>query len=248
MEYWSACCAGCKDALNWAAVDFKERRDKMINVELKEGTGVFTSGGKEVGRISRFILDPATNEVTHIVVQKGWLLTEDKVVPFEMVESATEDKVVLNETRDNFNELPPFEETHFVRLSDEAVHPTGYANDRTVPGYYWYPPHGYIGYPAYGLGYGAWPPMETTQNIPEGTVPLKEGTDVISSDGEHVGDIERLLVESDSNRATHFLITQGVLFKDRKLVPSQWVKSIEDDKVHLSVSSKFLENLPPYES
>ena len=40
-------------------------------MELKEGTSVFTPNGDEVGRINRFVLDPATNEVTHIVVQKA---------------------------------------------------------------------------------------------------------------------------------------------------------------------------------
>lgn len=217
-------------------------------VEVKEGTRVYTSGGKEVGKINRFILDPTTNEVTHVVVQKGWLLTEDKVVPFEMVASASEDKVVLNENIDDFNQLPPFEERHFIHAAGEDIRSTAYSNYKTFPGYYWYPPHGYIGYPAYGLGYAAWPPVETRRNIPENTVPLKEGTDVISSDGEHVGDVERLFVEPDANHTTHFVISQGLLFKDRKLVPAGWVKSIEEDKVHLAVPSKLLEKLPPYES
>lgn len=219
----------------------------MSTIELKEGTNVFTSGGKEVGKISRFILDPETNEVTHIVVEKGWLLTEDKVVPFELVRSVTEDKVVLNETMKDFNELPPFEETHFIQAADKENRASGSSNYRASRGYYWYPPEGYIGYPAYGLGYGAWPPMATFQNIPEGTVSLTEGTDIISSDGEHVGDVERLLVEPNTNQATHFVISQGFLFKDRKLVPTYWVKSIRDDGIHLSVSSKVLEKLPPYE-
>ena len=68
-------------------------------MELREGTRVFTPGGEEVGRVNRFVLDPATNEVTHIVIQKGWLLPEDKVVPFDLVRSATEERVVLNEDR-----------------------------------------------------------------------------------------------------------------------------------------------------
>src|SRR5215208_6914021 len=88
-------------------------------MELREGTSVFTPGGEEVGRVNRFVIDPATNEVTHIVIQKGWLLPEDKVVPFEMVNSATDERVVLNEEIGDFDKLPPFEETHFVRASDE---------------------------------------------------------------------------------------------------------------------------------
>lgn len=217
-------------------------------MELKEGTSVFTASGEEVGRINRFVLDPATNEVTHIVVQKGWLLPEDKVVPLRMVSSATEERVVLNEDTGDFNQLPPFEETHYVELTEDDTSPAARPTYRYAPAYYWYPASGVIGYPAYGLGYYGWPPVETVQNIPGNTIPLKEGSNVISSDDKHVGDVERLFVDPDSNRATHFLISQGLLFKERKLVPADWVRSVEEDKVHLAVPSRLLERLPAYQS
>jgi uncharacterized protein YrrD len=205
------------------------------NMELKEGAGVFTPGGKQVGKVNRFVLHPATNEVTHIVVQKGWLLPEDKVVPLRMVDSATKEKVVLTKDVDDFDALPLFEEIHYIRALDDED-----------PSYYWYPPEGYVGYPAYELDYYPWLPVETTRNIPDDTVPLKEGSKVISLDGKHVGDLERLFVEPSLNRATHFIIAQGLLFKDRKLIPTYWVKSVEEDKVNLVVSSHFLESLPSY--
>ena len=71
---------------------------------------------------------------------------------------------------------------------------------------------------------------------------------MISSDDEHVGDVERLFVDPDSNRATHFLVSQGLLFKEQKLVPADWVRSVEEDKVRLAVPSRLLERLPDYES
>jgi hypothetical protein len=91
------------------------------------------------------------------------------------------------------------------------------------------------------------PVGEKQRNIPEDTVPLREGTNVISSDGDHVGDVERLFLEGDSNKVTHFVISQGVLFKDRKLIPTHWVKSVDEDKVQLVVTSQVLERLPSYE-
>jgi len=219
-------------------------------MELKEGMGVFTPGGEQVGTLNRFILDPATNEVTHIVIQKGWLLPEDKVVPFEMVTSATGEKVVLNEELGDFDALPPFEEIHFVRVTDDPPDDPGPApahEYQYTPAYYWYPAQSNIGFPGFGLGHYTWPTGEKKRNIPEDTVPLKEGTNVLSSDGKHVGDVERLFLEADSNKVTHFLISQGVLFKDRKLVPADWVKSVEEDNVQLVVSSQLLERLPAFQ-
>lgn len=214
-------------------------------MELKKGMSAVTPGGEEVGKVNRFVLDPATNEVTHIVIQQGWLLPEDKVVPFEMVTAGERDRLVLSEEVGDFDRLPAFEETHFVRADDDNPNQPApvvpYA-----PAYYWYPPH-VLGVPGSGMGYYPWMPAETKRNIPEDTIPLREGTDVISSDGEHVGDVERLIVEPDSNRATHFLISQGLLFKDRKMVPAHWVKTVEEEKVHLGVSARLLERLPAFQ-
>lgn len=219
-------------------------------MELKEGMDVFTPGGEKVGTLNRFILDPATKEVTHIVIQKGWLLPEDKVVPFEMVTSATGEKVVLNEELGDFEALPPFEETHFIRATDDRPDdpsPTPDPEYAYTPAYYWYPAQTNIGFPGITLGHYSWPTEKKTRNIPEDAVPLKEGTNVVSSDGEHVGDVDRLFLEPDSNKVTHFLISQGILFKDQKLVPAHWVKSVDEDSVYLVVSSKVLERLPAHQ-
>jgi uncharacterized protein YrrD len=216
-------------------------------MELKEGADVFTSNGEQVGKINRLVLDPGTNEVTHMVVEKGWLLPADKVVPITMINSATEDRVVLNEDSGNFEQLPAFEETHYVELTEADAIPPGNLRYQYAPAYYWYPPSGYIGYPAFGAEYYGWPPVATTRNIPADTVPLKEGADVISSDDEHVGDVERVFIETQSHKATHFLISAGLLFKEHKLIPAHWVRSVEEDKVHLAVPSRLLERLPAYQ-
>ena len=112
----------------------------MTGKELKEGTTVFTWDGKEVGKVSRVILDPSTNEVTHIVVQKGMLLPTDKVVPIEMVRTATEEQVLLYENAGDVNQLPPFEESHFISTSAQDTNPAGRTSYPYAPAYYWYPP------------------------------------------------------------------------------------------------------------
>jgi uncharacterized protein YrrD len=215
-------------------------------MELKEGTSVYTRDGEEVGRIKRFVIDPANNQVTHVVVQKGWLLREDKVVPIAMIDAANEERVELKEQVKDYDELPPFEETHYINSVD-----VGNYEQRTagayVPAAYWYPPMGYLAHPTYGPNVYTWPPAEVRQNIPENTIPLTEGANVMSVDEKHVGDLERLFVDSDTNSVTHFVISQGLLLKDRKLVPAGWVSTVEEDKVHLTVSADLLDRLPTYQ-
>jgi uncharacterized protein YrrD len=218
-------------------------------MELKEGMSVVTPNGEEIGNISRFILDPATNQITHLVIEKGKLFTEDKVLPFRMIRPA-EDRVVLKDATGNLEELPPFEEKYFVRADNgEDVIPTG-NNTHTIRNastYIWYPSVLNTGFPAYELENPSVTPVEIRRNVPDKAVSLKEGSKVISSDGKHVGDVERLVVGTESNQVTHFLISQGLLFKDEKLVPMDWVKSIEEDKVELAVTSQVLQRLPSYQ-
>jgi uncharacterized protein YrrD len=219
-------------------------------MELKEGMSVYAPDGEEIGKINRFVLDPATNEITHLVIEKGKLFSEDKVLPFRMIYPAGE-RVVLKEATGDLEKLPAFEEKYFVRADDgEDVIATGNNThtQRNPSTFFWYPSVVNTGFPAYELENPSVTPVEIRRNIPDGAVSLKEGANVISSDGKHVGDVERLFLETGSNRATHFLISQGLLFKDQKLVPIDWVKSMEEDQVRLAVTSQVLERLPSYQS
>jgi uncharacterized protein YrrD len=222
-------------------------------MQFKRGANVFASDGQKVGEIARVAIDPRTDEVTHVVVEKGFLLTADKVVPISLIGPAAEDRVTLRENAGDLEALPDFEERHYVLLDEERlkkVSAKGYASPL-----HWYPPvgttwwrsGGYLGYPGF-FGYPV-PPyvVETERNIPEGTVALKEGAKVVSRDGEHVGDVEAVLTDPEEDRATHLVISQGLLLKERKLVPTSWISTVLPDEVHLAVGAHLIEGLREYE-
>ncbi len=217
-------------------------------MQLKEGAAVVTADGKDVGTVDRVVLDPGSKKVTHLVVRQGFLFTEDKILPIDLVAQGDEDRVILRVEGDDLGELPPFEETHYIQAGEERVsapYPTPY-----VMPVYWYPPVGttrwgypYPDYPGYtGTTLPSYA-VEVEQNIPEGTVALAEGARVYSADGEHVGAVERVFFDPDSHKATHFMISEGLLFKERKLVPVAWTRSIGEDEVYLVVGSRLLDRL-----
>jgi uncharacterized protein YrrD len=217
-------------------------------MEFKDGTEVKTAAGDKVGSIDRVVLDPKTNEVTHVVVRKGFLLPEDKVVRIEDIASSTEDTVTLRSDIKNLDGLPPYEERYYVPWEDVEDR-QALGEGRPAP-YYWYPPAGaaWWGTPGYAGNYGYAPyltPVQVVHNIPEGTVALEEGAKVLSSDGEHVGNVERLFV-GENDRISHFVISEGLIFKTKKLVPTSWVTTVTEDKVHLAVSSKVLDQLDEF--
>jgi uncharacterized protein YrrD len=216
-------------------------------VQFKDRASVYTFDGQDVGNIDRVVLNPNTKEVTHIVVRKGFLFTEDKIVPLNLIISATEDRVVLQvNDADDLHALPQFEETHYLPLDDNEFHTTALEHELATPNY-WYPPMGLQSY-GYRTGYD-YPAytIETEQNIPEGTVALQEGARVMSVDSQHVGNVARIFTESGSHQASHILISDGIIFKHKKLVPVSWIREMQEDEVYLGVGATMLDKLPEYQ-
>jgi len=205
-------------------------------MRFKQNVPVTTREGSDIGHIDRVVLDPRTQAVTHVVVRKGLLLTEDKVVPVDLIESATDDKVAIRGAARDVEALPPFEEKHFVQAEEGA------AGD--APALNWYSPMGPL--PPMGwAGPTAPPPVETERNIPEGTVPLKTGAKVIAADGKKVGQVEGVITESPQDRATDILVARGGLLrkKSKKRLPMRWVKEVREGGVYLTVDSSEVEEL-----
>ncbi len=213
-------------------------------MELKKGAAVTNVAGEKVGHVDRVVIDPITKEVTHIVVRKGLLLTEDKVVPTSLIGSAQEDRVMLLGGANGLKDMPVFEEKHFIPVHESELRHRAPRPEHAAP-LYWYAPTG-------GVPMGSFIPREpeyvvkTEQHIPEGTVALKEGASVISADEQHVGNLEQVFTDSRTDRATHILISKGLLLKERKLVPTTWIKSVTEDEVRLAVGSPTLEELGEY--
>jgi len=216
-------------------------------MQFKDGTSVYTFDDQNVGHVDRVVLNPNTKEVTHIVVRKGFLFTEDKIVPLNLIVSATGDRIVLqvNDAND-LHALPQFEETHYIPLDETEFHSTE-DEQEPVTANYWYPPMGLMSY-GYSTGYD-YPAftIETEQNIPEGTIALKEGARVMSVDKQHVGDVARIFIESENNLASHILISDGIIFKQKKLVPVSWIREIQEDEIYLGVGAAMLDKLPEYQ-
>ena len=209
-------------------------------MRLLKDAEVFSSLGEKVGTLKRVVIDPVDHEISHLVVAKGILFPEDKVIPIEWIETEVRERIRLKETREQLNELPDFEESHYVRLNDEE-------HDHDVEANYWYPPV-YTWWRASGSIDSTMPPyvLKTEQNIPKGTTALKEGAMVISKDDEHVGNIETILIDPEDHRATHFVVSKGLLLKERKLVPTFWIKDLQENRVLLHIKAHVFERLPNY--
>jgi uncharacterized protein YrrD len=223
-------------------------------MQFKQGVGVRLADGTGVGQLDRVVIDPRTKEINYVVVRKGVFFTTDRVVPLTLVAQADENEIVLREDAGDLEQLPPFEERYYVPADSDTIAPASNA----APSLYPYPPlsGGEMGGMA-GMTIGAQthlgavtvpqPVVEQTERaIPDDNVAIRAGARVISADGEPVGAIEQVLTSPHADQVTHFVISQGLLFKDRKLIPVGWVQEIGEEQVTLAVDSAFVGRLGSY--
>lgn len=207
-----------------------------------KGAEVFTATGEKIGTISRIVIDAKTRDVTDLVVERGALFKDEKVIPVGLVDLENEDEITLRETNQSVDDFLDYETTHYVPLDQAGV---PYENIDT---YYWYPPTNFQT-PTAGILPGIPPDYvpQTETSIPEGRIAISEGAQVISADDKHIGNVEQVITNSETNNVTHFVVGKGFLLKEHKLVPAHWVTTVEEDKIYLSVEARLFDRLPDYQ-
>jgi uncharacterized protein YrrD len=231
-------------------------------MEYRQGATIETSDSESMGSLERVVIGPRTKSISHLVIRKGALIPEEKVIPVDLVAESDEDRIRLRPFEADFDSLPNFEDTHFVLTGeDDAVlgdraQETG-RNTYRAPLLYYYPPVvGGAGLTAPGTAAAPYliPDTGTTnyaaeveRNIPEGTVAIREGSAVYSSDDKEVGTIERFFTDPQGEHISHIVISKGLLFKAHKLIPAHWIDKVEENGVHLAVNARYLETLKDFE-
>ena len=211
-------------------------------MKFVKGAEVFNAAGERIGTVRRVVIDAKTSDVTDLVIERGALFKDEKVVPVQLLDAATEDRIVLGETNQSVEDLPNYETTHYVPVDQKGA---PFNNLETS---YWYPP---INFQTPAPGRMPAVPVEldtrTEPGIPEGRIAITEGAAVISADDKHIGNVEQVIMNSEGSSVTHFVIGKGFLLKEHKLVPAHWASSMDDDeKIRLSVDASLFDRLPEY--
>jgi sporulation protein YlmC with PRC-barrel domain len=197
------------------------------------GTGVSCSDGP-VGRVSRVIVDPLAEEVTHLVVEPEHRRDLGRLVPLDLVD-ATAGEIRLRCTRAEFEGLEHALETRFIPAT------SGY----DVYGY------GQVGYwPYYGLGAGmgagGGTPAETvtTDAVPLGEVSVRRGDYVHATDGD-IGRVQGLVIDRGSRHVTHVLLQEGHLWGRKDVAIPIGAVASTGDGIQLTITKYQVEDLPP---
>jgi len=183
-----------------------------------------------VGKSTYVIINPTTQQMTHLVVkEKGFHHTE-RVVPVDWVVETTHDLIRLRCTKDELAKMEPFIETHYI-LEERPRY-----DDVRHNAYLMLP---YV----VGKTEATLTPVEY-ERIPPGELAVHRGAHVEATDG-HVGRVDEFLVDQATGHITHLVLWEGHLWGQKEvIIPVSEIHHIEEDTVYLKLDRHAIESLP----
>jgi sporulation protein YlmC with PRC-barrel domain len=179
------------------------------------------------GEVSRLIIDPATDTVTHLAILPGHRQEDARLVPVHLAE-VTDGGIRLHCTLAEFGKLDHAEERDLV---------TGEAPVR------------YVG--RLGVSVPSVPMVKKWRQtaifedvIPGGEAEVEPGSPVHAVDGE-IGRVQGFLVNPDDDRVTHVLLQEGHLWGRKEVaIPLSAVIRV-DEGIRLNLTKEQVGELPP---
>lgn len=194
--------------------------DVPINAEVQcvDGPG---------GKSTYVVIDPATWQVTHVVVETSTLLRSEHVVPVNLIRQSTPDKIELRSTQAELAALP-----RFAGPNDRKGEGT---QNNAGAGQWVYAPAAAEGEDAL--------PVEF-KDLPAGALALRRGAAVEATDGG-VGTVADLVVDPVTSHITHVIVHQGTLFNPRRVtIDADQIDHVSDHAIYLKMDRHAVDLLP----
>jgi sporulation protein YlmC with PRC-barrel domain len=210
----------------------EETTQFMIGVDASCSDGV-------CGEVSRVVVDPVAEAITHLVVEPKHRQGLGRLVPIDVVD-ATPNDVRIRCTTAEFEQLDSAEETQFLPGSRSYA---GYGPGQALSWPY-YGLGGGIGMVGgLGLGVGNVPQAVTCETLPLGEVTVSRGEQVHATDGD-IGRVHGLVINAHNHHVTHVLLQEGHLWGRKEVaIPIGAVTGV-DDGIRLNITKQEVQDLP----
>jgi osmotically-inducible protein OsmY/sporulation protein YlmC with PRC-barrel domain len=211
------------------------------SLEFKIGSRVFSRDG-EVGRLKYLVVDPETETIDSLVVERGKILHKDIVVPVSWVEKADQERVVLNASLSDLETLPEFLKVEYRPLDPNSGPIAGYQPTDLLVWVGNYPHQIFV--------------IERPQvayhgrlGISDDEVVVRRGQPVYSSDGRRVATLDHVLVDRKTHQIKHLVVHRGQWMQrgDDIILPADAVSYITDHDIRLTVGSNELDRMERYQ-
>ncbi|QQS45715.1 MAG: hypothetical protein IPM66_17520 [Acidobacteriota bacterium] len=211
-------------------------------IEINIGATV-ESGGRDVGRVERVILDRDNFEATHLVVRHGGALNPVHVLmPLGWIAGSEHDKVLINRAPAELENLPRFEIQHYVRLDEldqeQLEHPRSKIKPSDWINYFVPLVANAFGDPLHTPGI-----VVTDQMLAPNESAIRRGLPVESSDFHKIGEVHEVTFSEPDWRLSGLIIARGVMVMTYHMkIPADWVARLEKDRILLNRSKEQIED------
>jgi uncharacterized protein YrrD len=188
------------------------------------------------GKLVRLVVDPETEDVTDLIIEKGFLQKHDRVIPISVVKSTVDGEIRLAMESHSLNEFPEFREVEF------RVPGLGWDSSRHKPENvrYWMSPDGTLN----GQSVVPASRQHFNEGVTFGSKVIGRGTKVQCIRGG-AGKVDHVLVDCAKGHITHLVVKRNLL-AEYHVVPAELIESVEDEGVTLSISRDQVLALPRY--
>jgi uncharacterized protein YrrD len=212
----------------------------LTDVQL--GAEVKGSDNTHLGKVKLVVANPATNQVTHLVIEKGVLGAKQVVADCNLVRQVSEDgkTVWLTLNQGEFEQLPPFMEREYIGTASptrpaSTINP-GIGFSAPAPGGYFDP---------VTEANSAGPNFVEHLNVPESSLLIKAGAEVDALDGK-LGKVKKVNLDPASGKIMSFVVEHGLLTHQDYTVPVDMVDSVTEKGIMLKASKDMFLN-PSYD-
>ena len=98
--------------------------------DLHVGSAVYSSDGEKVGRLRFMVVDPDSETVSHLVLEKGMLLSQDVLAPVTNVNELKYRGIFLSLSSEAVLALPEFNEGRYLQRERGQGGHEGHHQDR----------------------------------------------------------------------------------------------------------------------
>ncbi len=193
---------------------------------------------KSCGKLIRVVIEPDTDKVIALVVERGLVQKDARIVPLRVVESASPETIQLAIDSERLEDYVEYREAELAALPHDWQH------DRYNIGEASYAAPPYL--PVVDAPVMPMVRQTVHEGIPSTQEVVGQGTPVRDLNGE-VGVVDRVLTNCESGQITHLVVKRsGLLSSDTRIVPISFVSEIDDLGVLIHMEGREFDDLPEY--
>ena len=184
------------------------------------------------GKLAGLVIKPEHQQVTDLIVNKGFLLPQKHILPLSLVQNTQNNQVRLSVSNQDLNQYPVYKGIKHEEPTTGLGHLT---TEMTIP------------YGSYGTLEPAVPTIQ--QKIHKGFGPDKKAIEQgipVNNWESMMGKLVRVVVNCAQKTISYLVVQRGMIFSERIVIPNSMIERISENDILVNGTNETLAHLPRY--